>query len=115
VREEWARSIAPGIRGSERTVAIKVLPKELAENPERRARFEREAKAVSALSHPHICTLYDIGREDGVDYLVLEYLEGETLADRLTRGFRSSRRCESVLRLPMPSGRPTGRASFTGT
>jgi serine/threonine protein kinase/Tol biopolymer transport system component len=69
-----------------RTVAIKVLPTEFAENPERRARFEREAKAVSAFMHPHICTLYDIGREGGVDYLVLEYLEGETVADRLKRG-----------------------------
>jgi Tol biopolymer transport system component len=69
-----------------RTVAIKVLPYELAQNQNRRARFEREARAVSALNHPHICTLYDIGREDRVDYLVLEYLEGETLADRLTRG-----------------------------
>ncbi len=70
----------------DRTVAIKVLPAELAQNPERRARFEREARAVSALNHPHICTLHDIGREDGVDYLVLEYLEGETLADRLSKG-----------------------------
>ncbi len=70
----------------DRTVAIKVLPAELAGNPERRARFEREARAVSALNHPHICTLHDVGREDGVDYLVLEYLEGETLADRLSKG-----------------------------
>jgi serine/threonine protein kinase len=67
----------------DRTVAIKVLPAELAHNPERRARFEREARAVSALNHPHIGTLYDIGREDGVDYLVLEYLEGETITERL--------------------------------
>ncbi len=70
----------------DRTVAIKVLPAELAENPERRARFEREARAVSALNHPHICTLHDVGQQDGVDYLVLEYLEGETLADRLSKG-----------------------------
>jgi Tol biopolymer transport system component len=70
----------------DRTVAIKVLPSHLALDHERRARFEREARAVSALNHPHICTLYDIGRQDGVDYLVLEYLEGETLADRLSKG-----------------------------
>src|SRR5262249_20105121 len=70
----------------DRIVAVKVLPPELAENAERRARFEREAKAVSALNHPHICTLHDIGRQDSIDYLVLEYIEGETLAERLKRG-----------------------------
>ncbi|MCW8984347.1 MAG: protein kinase, partial [Thermoanaerobaculales bacterium] len=70
----------------ERSVAIKVLPAHLAESPELRQRLEREAKAVSSLSHPHICPLYDIGHEGGVDYLVMEFIEGETLADRLTRG-----------------------------
>src|SRR5262245_24764019 len=70
----------------DRTVALKVLPSHLAESPESRQRFEREARAISALSHPHICTLHDVGREDGVAYLVMEYLEGETLADRLKRG-----------------------------
>ncbi len=70
----------------DRTVAIKVLPSHLAQDPERRARFEREARAVSALDHPHICTLHDIGQLDGVDYIVLEYLEGETLAERLQKG-----------------------------
>src|SRR5690242_14928776 len=69
-----------------RTVAIKVLPPHTAELPEVRQRFEREARAVSALNHPHICTLYDIGREGGLDYLVMEYLDGQTLADRLRRG-----------------------------
>jgi serine/threonine protein kinase/Tol biopolymer transport system component len=69
-----------------RTVAIKVLPQGLSEDPERRARFEREAKAISALSHPHICTLYDVGQQGGVDFLVMEHLEGETLAHRLLRG-----------------------------
>jgi serine/threonine protein kinase/Tol biopolymer transport system component len=68
-----------------RTVALKLLPPEAAADPERRARLEREARAVSALSHPHICALFDIGSEAGVDYLVLEYLEGETLAERLAR------------------------------
>jgi serine/threonine protein kinase len=70
----------------DRLVAIKVLPEHLAQNPEARQRFEREARAVSSLNHPNICTLHDIGHQDGIDYLVMEYLEGETLADRLARG-----------------------------
>ncbi len=70
----------------DRTVAIKVLPAHLAASPERRLRFEREAKAISALSHPHICILHDIGQHDGVDFLVMECLEGESLADRLKKG-----------------------------
>ncbi len=70
----------------ERTVAIKILPAHLSDNADLHQRFEREARAVSSLNHPHICTLHDIGLEDGVDYLVMEYLEGETLADRLRRG-----------------------------
>ena len=70
----------------ERTVAIKVLPEHLAHDPERRERLEREAKAISRLNHPHICTLHDLGAQDGIDFLVMEYLEGETLADRLLRG-----------------------------
>ena len=69
-----------------RTVAIKVLPEGLAENPERRARFEREARTVSQLTHPHVCTLYDVGEEEGLHFLVMEHLEGETLAERLDRG-----------------------------
>jgi eukaryotic-like serine/threonine-protein kinase len=67
----------------DRTVAVKVLPTDLAADPERRARFEREARAIAALSHPHICTIHDVGRHEAIDYLVMEYLEGETLADRL--------------------------------
>jgi len=70
----------------DRSVALKVLPSELARDPSRRARLEREAKAISKLNHAHICTLHDIGAHDGIDYLVMEYLEGETLADRLKRG-----------------------------
>src|SRR5262245_35691420 len=70
----------------ERTVAIKVLPKHLSASPEVRQRFEREAKTVSQLSHPHICALYDVGREGETEYLVMEYLEGETLTDRLAKG-----------------------------
>jgi Tol biopolymer transport system component/predicted Ser/Thr protein kinase len=70
----------------ERTVAIKVLPQHLSASAEVRQRFEREAKTISQLSHPHICALYDVGNQDGVEYLVMEYLEGETLADRLVKG-----------------------------
>ncbi len=70
----------------DRTVAIKVLPAQLSADPERKARFQREAKAISALQHPHICVLHDIGTQDGVDFLVMEYLEGETLAARLEKG-----------------------------
>jgi Tol biopolymer transport system component len=70
----------------DRTVAIKVLPAHLSDDPELRQRFEREARAISSLSHPHICALYDVGRQDAVDFLVMEYLEGETLAARLKRG-----------------------------
>jgi serine/threonine protein kinase len=70
----------------ERTVAIKVLPEHLSASPESRQRFEREARTISRLSHPHICALYDIGRHDDIEYLVMEYLEGQTLADRLAKG-----------------------------
>ena len=70
----------------ERTVAIKVLPPEFSSDPERRKRFEQEARAISSLNHPNICVLYDIGRADQTDYLVLEFLEGETLEHRLERG-----------------------------
>src|SRR5438128_5438994 len=70
----------------ERTVALKVLPSALAADADRRARFEREARAVSSLNHPHICTLHDIGRQDGIDFLVMEYLDGETLADSRKKG-----------------------------
>jgi serine/threonine protein kinase/Tol biopolymer transport system component len=68
-----------------RTVAIKVLPRHFADNPDARERFEREARAIASLNHPHICVLYDIGRQNDVDYLVMEYLEGETLAERLAQ------------------------------
>jgi Tol biopolymer transport system component len=70
----------------DRTVAVKILPSHLSENPEARQRFDREARAISSLNHPNICTLYDVGHQDGVDFLVMEFLEGETLADRLRKG-----------------------------
>jgi len=69
-----------------RDVAIKVLPARFASDPALKERFQREARAVSSLSHPHICVLHDIGSEDGVDFLVMEYLEGETLEHRLQKG-----------------------------
>src|SRR6266851_2691787 len=69
-----------------RTVAVKILPTHLSDNSEAKQRFEREARAVSSLSHPNICHLYDVGSQNGIDYLVMEYLEGETLASRLERG-----------------------------
>jgi Tol biopolymer transport system component len=70
----------------DRTVAIKVLPGHLSSNPEARQRFEREAKSISSLNHANVCTLHDVGKQDGIDFLVMEFLEGETLADRLARG-----------------------------
>src|SRR6266852_5218994 len=70
----------------DRTVAVKILRKGLAETPEVRQRFEREARAVSSLNHPRICALYDVGHQDGIEYLVMEYLEGETLAARIEKG-----------------------------
>ncbi len=70
----------------DRTVAIKVLPEHVASDPDLKQRFEREAKTISSLNHPHICTLYDIGSQDGIDFLVMEYLEGDTLAQRLEKG-----------------------------
>jgi serine/threonine protein kinase/Tol biopolymer transport system component len=74
----------------DRTVAIKVLPESLAADPQLRERFDREARAISSLNHPHICTLHDVGHENGIDYLVLEYLDGETLDARLKAGAPSA-------------------------
>ena len=70
----------------DRAVAIKILTQGVADTPEVRQRFEREARAVSSLSHPHICVLYDVGNQDGIEYLVMEHLEGETLAARIAKG-----------------------------
>jgi serine/threonine protein kinase/Tol biopolymer transport system component len=70
----------------DRTVAIKVLPAQVTDRADLRQRLEREARAVSSLNHPHICALFDIGQQDGFDFLVMEYLEGESLAQRLTKG-----------------------------
>src|SRR5499427_9207880 len=70
----------------ERSVAVKILPAHFSTDPVRKQRFEREAKTISNLNHPHICVLHDIGSQDGVDYLVMECVEGETLASRLGKG-----------------------------
>jgi serine/threonine protein kinase len=85
-QEEWARSIAPGTPVSTRTVAIKILSDHLADRAELRERFEREARTIASLNHPHISTLHDVGHQDGIDYLVMQYVEGETLAARLVKG-----------------------------
>src|SRR6476660_3289598 len=69
-----------------RDVAIKILPPQFSSDPVRKQRFDHEAKAVSNLNHPHICVLHDVGHQDGVDYLVMECVEGETLAKRLEKG-----------------------------
>src|SRR5215469_6078893 len=70
----------------ERTVALKILPAHFSCDPVRKQRFEREAKIVSNLNHPHICVLHDIGSQDGIDYLVMECVQGETLTERLQKG-----------------------------
>src|SRR5215471_11833656 len=67
-------------------VAIKVLPAHVSSDSVRKQRFEREAKTISSLNHPHICVLHDIGHQDGIDYLVMECVEGETLAKRMEKG-----------------------------
>ena len=70
----------------DRTVAIKILPSHLSSNADHKQRFEREARAISSLTHPHICGLYDVGSQNGTEFLVMEFLEGETLAHRLAKG-----------------------------
>jgi Tol biopolymer transport system component len=70
----------------DRSVAVKILPSHLSGNPEAEQRFDREARAISSLNHPNICTLHDVGHQEGTDFLVMEFLEGETLASRLTKG-----------------------------
>ena len=97
-----------------REVAIKVLPSQLAEGAERLERFEREAKALAALNHPHVATLYGMERHDGVPFLAMELVEGPTLADRIAQGPMSPRRCASSSgRSPRDSRPPTSAASCT--
>jgi serine/threonine protein kinase/WD40 repeat protein len=95
----------------DRTVAVKILPAHLSSNPEAKQRFEREARAISSLNHPHICTLYDVGHQDGTDYLVMEFLEGETLADRLRKGPLPA---QQVLKYGIEIGQGLERAHRTG-
>ena len=101
-----------------RSVAIKVVSSHLASDPEARARFDREARAIAALNHPHICTLHDVGHERGVDFLVMELIEGETLARRLQRKPLPLEEAVTIaieMARALPSTRPTGTGSFTGT
>src|ERR1044071_4475258 len=94
-----------------RSVAVKVLPAELAHDAQFRIRFQREAKAISQLNHPNICTLHDVGNENGVDYLVMELLEGESLAQRLERGPMA---VEQVVRYGVPIASALARAPREG-
>ncbi|PYX58009.1 MAG: hypothetical protein DMG76_10220 [Acidobacteria bacterium] len=95
----------------DRTVAIKILLAHLSSHAEAKQRFEREARAISSLNHPHICTLYDVGHQDGTDYLVMEFLEGETLADRLRKGPLPP---QQVLKCGIEIGEGLERAHRTG-
>ena len=94
----------------DRIVAIKILPAHLSSNGEAKQRFEREARAISCLNHPHICVLHDVGTQDGVDYLVMEYVRGESL-DLVSRKDRypGSRRCSLANRFAMRWRKLTGR------
>jgi eukaryotic-like serine/threonine-protein kinase len=95
----------------DRIVAIKVLPRQFADDTQFRERFNREARAISSLNHPHICTLYDVGQEDGIAYLVMEYLEGETLADRLNK---SALPIDQVIRYAIEIADALDKAHRTG-
>lgn len=96
----------------DRDVAIKILPEALASDPERIARFEREAKTLAALNHPHIAHIYGLEESDSVRGLVMELVEGEDLSQRITRGpIPSTRRSRLPSRSPRPSKRRTNRAS----
>jgi serine/threonine protein kinase len=100
----------------DRTVAIKVLPERVAGSASRRERLAREARAVAGLTHPHIRALYDVGEQDSVQFLVMEYLDGETLAQRLTPGGLPSLTCCGLpSRSPMLWTMLIGRASSTET
>jgi len=91
----------------DRTVAVKILPEHLSSNPEAKLRFEREARAISSLNHPHICTLHDVGTQDGIAYLVMEHVQGENLDARLKKGALPVKQIESIveLRLPIDAGK----------
>ena len=101
----------------DRTVAIKVLPEQVASDPDLKLRFEREAKTIPSLNHPHICSLHDIGDQDGVSFLVMEHLEGETLEAKLARRGHSRPMTPrgSPPRSPGRWSRRTSGASCTAT
>lgn len=86
MRAAWGQVYRARDTRLERTVAVKILPPIFAHDPQSCQRFDREARTVAALNHPHICVLYDIGEQDGIALLVMEYLEGETPASCLARG-----------------------------
>ena len=92
-RAAWAKSTGPATRGSTAPSRSRYSPAHLVADADATQRFEREARPSRSLNHPHICALYDIGQQDDIDYLVMEYLEGETLADRLKGPLPSIRRC----------------------
>jgi serine/threonine protein kinase len=93
-----------------------VLQEDFVDRPDRRRRFETEARAISSLHHPHICTLFDVGEQDGVALLVMEYLEGETLDDRLARGPVPTRDMLAyAMQSPMRSIMRLASTSFTAT
>ncbi len=98
----------------DRTVAIKVLAASLAADPQLRERFEREARAISSLNHPHICTLFDVGHHNGVDFLVLEYLEGRTLAERLAHDGGAALDPKEALKIAMEICDALDKAHRTG-
>ena len=91
----WAKSTALATRVSIDPLPSKILPAHLSADPARKLRFEREAKTVSALNHPNICSLFDVGSQDGTDFLVMECIEGESLADRLAMT-KTRRSCSSA-------------------
>ena len=100
----------------DRTVAIKLLPEEFSARVDRRQRFQHEARLISSLNHPHICALFDVGDQDGVAFLVMEYVEGETLEDRLSRvDYRRPTSCDTRFKSPMRSIMRIARRSPTGT
>ena len=92
----WARSTARATPASIASSRSRFSDADAAGDPDRRQRLDREARAIASLNHPHICTLYDVGHQDGIDYLVMELLEGQTLAERLTRGALPTRSGDAV-------------------
>ena len=100
----------------QRTVAIKVLPAHLSSDPDLHVRFLHEAKSISALQHPNICVIHDIGSQDGVDFMVMEYVAGQTL-DKLIPpgGMAADQAVKSALQVADALRAPTSRASYTAT